>query len=58
MESSSQIAGILSHEVNERLGEVQRLERELERIDPAAVELLGGLDSALVELQELERRHG
>ncbi|MFC4996207.1 DNA repair protein RecN [Rubritalea tangerina] len=55
VESSSQIAGILSHEVNERLGEVQRLARELERIDPAAVELLGGLDSALVELQELER---
>ncbi|MFC5049736.1 DNA repair protein RecN [Rubritalea spongiae] len=52
---SGQIAGILGHEVNERLGEVQKLARELEQIDPASVELLGGLDSALVELQELER---
>jgi DNA repair protein RecN (Recombination protein N) len=55
VENSGQIAGILGHEVNERLGEVQRLARDLEQIDPAAVELLGGLDSALVELQELER---
>lgn len=55
VEGSGQIAGILGHEVNERLGEVQRLARELEVLDPATVELLGGLDSALVELQELER---
>lgn len=55
VEGSSQIAGILGHEVNERLGEVQRLARELEQLDPATVDLLGGLDSALVELQELER---
>lgn len=55
VESSGQIAGILGHDVNERLGEVQRLARELELLDPAAVDLLGGLDSAIVELQELER---
>lgn len=55
VESSGQIAGILAHEVNDRLGEVQRLARELERLDTGAVELLGGLDSAIVELQELER---
>ncbi|MEO1858041.1 MAG: DNA repair protein RecN [Rubritalea sp.] len=55
VEGSSQIAGILGREVNERLSEVQRLARELERLDPATIGLLGGLDSALVELQELER---
>ena len=55
VEGSGQIAGILGREVNERLCEVQRLARDLERLDPAAAELLGGLDSALVELQELER---
>ncbi|WP_018969120.1 DNA repair protein RecN [Rubritalea marina] len=55
VENAAQIAGVLGAEVNERLGEVQRLARELESLDPSSVELLGGLDSAIVELQELER---
>lgn len=55
VEASAQIAGVLEHEVNERLGEVQRLARELERLDPGTVELLSGLDSAIVELKDLER---
>lgn len=55
VENSSQIAGILGAEVNQRLSEVQRLARDLEHLDPAAVDLLGGLDSAVMELQELER---
>ncbi|MGJ8672658.1 DNA repair protein RecN [Rubritalea sp.] len=55
VECSGQIAGILAHEVNERLSEVQKLARELEHIDSGSVELLGGLYSAIVELQELER---
>lgn len=55
VEASGQIAGILTHEVSDRLGEVQRLAGELERLDPSTTELLGGLGSAILELQELER---
>lgn len=55
VEGSGQIARILGHKINDRLGEVQRLARELERLDPAVAKLLAGLDSAIVELQELER---
>lgn len=39
----------------EQMGEVQRLVRELEKLDPSLSERLGGLETAAVELQELER---
>lgn len=55
VEASSQLVALLSQQVNSQLGEVQRLARSLEQLDPAAADLLGGLDSAVVELQDLER---
>lgn len=55
VENASHIAQILSQEVNGRLGEVQRYASELELLDSGAAELLGGLSSVVVELQELER---
>ncbi|WP_193214726.1 DNA repair protein RecN [Luteolibacter marinus] len=41
--------GVLSH-----LAEVQRLVRDLEKLDPAIRELTQGLEGAVMELQELE----
>jgi DNA repair protein RecN (Recombination protein N) len=38
----------------ERLGEVQRLVRELEKLDPSVRERTAGLETATLELQELE----
>lgn len=37
-----------------RLSEVQRLVRELEKLDPSICELTGSLETAVIELQELE----
>jgi len=39
----------------DRLGEVQRLARELEKLDPAIAPRLAGLETAAIELQDLER---
>ena len=39
----------------ERLAEVQRLVRELEKLDPSVCDRTAGLETAVVELQELER---
>jgi DNA repair protein RecN (Recombination protein N) len=39
----------------DRLGEVQRLARELEKLDPSIAARLAGLESAAIELQDLER---
>lgn len=55
LEVAGQAAGILERSVNESLGDVQRLARDLERLDPGVRSLLEGLDGAIVELQELER---
>jgi len=41
--------------VLERLTEVQRLVREVERLDPSVCDRTAGLETAVVELQELER---
>lgn len=38
-----------------QLGEVQRLTRELEKLDPSMAERTAGLETAAVELQDLER---
>ncbi len=38
-----------------RLGEVQRLTRDLEKLDPSMAERTAGLETAVVELQDLER---
>ncbi|MEM9081930.1 MAG: DNA repair protein RecN, partial [Verrucomicrobiota bacterium] len=43
-------AGVLG-----RLGEFQRVARELEKLDGGNEERFGGLDSALVEVEEIER---
>ena len=54
---ASQISGHLGGEdgsVLSSLAEVTRLVRDLEKHDPAATEFTGGLDNALVELEELE----
>ncbi|SHJ28906.1 DNA replication and repair protein RecN [Rubritalea squalenifaciens DSM 18772] len=55
VELATQTAGVLEQGVNESLSDVQRMARELERLDPAIRSLFEGLDSAIVELQELER---
>jgi len=55
VETCGQIVSILTSGVVQQLGEVQRLARELERLDSGTASLLGGLDSAVLEVQELER---
>lgn len=55
-ELAGETAGLLAGEsgVVGRLGEVQRLARELERLDAGNEERFAGLESALMELEELE----
>jgi DNA repair protein RecN (Recombination protein N) len=58
LEVAGQAAGLLGGEgdgILDRLAEVQRLTRDLVRYDPAAADLVAGLDAAVVEIQELER---
>ena len=57
VEAAGAAATVLSNDdgILERLGEVQRLVRELEKLDPSVRERVGGLETALLELQELER---
>ncbi|MGE9271303.1 MAG: DNA repair protein RecN, partial [Verrucomicrobiales bacterium] len=57
VECASAVAGHLGGEedgVLQRLGEVQRLVRELEKLDPTVAERTLGLEGAVLELQELE----
>ncbi len=55
-EISSQMAAHLGEAgVLDQLGEVQRLARELEQCDSSISPTLSGLETAVVELQELER---
>ncbi|MEZ5329600.1 MAG: DNA repair protein RecN [Verrucomicrobiales bacterium] len=54
---SSQILSLLADEddsILSRLGDMQRLIRDLERIDQSATELTQGCESAIVELEEME----
>jgi DNA repair protein RecN (Recombination protein N) len=56
IEVAGQAAGLIDGEgtgVMDRLGELQRVVREIEKHDPAAAEWTGGLESAVVELEEL-----
>lgn len=58
MEAASAAARLLGAEdggVLGRLGEVQRLVRELEKLDPSVRDRVAGLETAVVELQDLER---
>ncbi|MFD0892253.1 DNA repair protein RecN [Luteolibacter ambystomatis] len=57
VEASGAAIASLSNDdgILERLGEVQRLVRELEKLDPSVIERTGGLETAVLELQELER---
>ncbi|MGC4015158.1 MAG: DNA repair protein RecN [Luteolibacter sp.] len=57
VEASGAAISSLSNDdgILERLGEVQRLVRELEKLDPSVTERTGGLETAVLELQELER---
>lgn len=58
VEAASAASGLLGSEdggVLSRLGEVQKLVRELERLDPSIAERVSGLENAVVELQDLER---
>jgi DNA repair protein RecN (Recombination protein N) len=57
VEAAGAAAAALSNDdgILERLGEVQRLVRELEKLDPSVRERVGGLETALLELQDLER---
>lgn len=57
VEAAGAAATALSNDdgILERLGEVQRLVRELEKLDPSVRERVGGLETALLELQDLER---
>ncbi len=57
-EAAGTMAGLLSESeesILDRLGEVQRLARELEKLDPSVAESLQGLATASVELEELAR---
>jgi DNA repair protein RecN (Recombination protein N) len=56
-ESAGAAVAALSNDdgILERLGEVQRLVRELEKLDPSVRERTGGLETAVLELQDLER---
>lgn len=58
IEVAGAAAGLLGGEdggVLERLGEAQRLVRELEKLDPSVRGRVAGLETAVLELQELER---
>jgi DNA repair protein RecN (Recombination protein N) len=58
VELAGKISALLAAEDNgvlEQLGEARRHVRELEKLDPSAAERCAGLESALVELQDLER---
>lgn len=57
LEASGAAVAAFSNEdgILERLGEVQRLVRELEKLDPSVSERTAGLETAVLELQELER---
>jgi DNA repair protein RecN (Recombination protein N) len=58
VELSSAAAGVLGDEesgIVTQLAEVQRLARELEKLDPSVAERTLGLEGAVVELEELER---
>ncbi|MCH7227413.1 DNA repair protein RecN [Haloferula sp. A504] len=57
VELSGAAAGLLGEDdtgIVSRLGEVQRLTRELEKLDPSIADRTMGLEGAVVELQELE----
>jgi len=57
-EAARAMAGLLSESeecILDRLGEVQRLARDLEKLDPSVAESLQGLATASVELEELAR---
>ena len=57
VECASAVAGLLNGEesgVLQQLGEVQRLVRELEKLDPTVAERTMGLEGAVLELQELD----
>ncbi|MDX1680770.1 MAG: DNA repair protein RecN, partial [Akkermansiaceae bacterium] len=56
VESASAAVAALGGEegVTERIAEVRRLVRELEKLDPSIAELTSGLETAALELQELE----
>lgn len=57
LESASTMVDTLggAEGVIDRLGEVQRLARELEKLDPTITPRLAPLEAAVIELQDLER---
>jgi DNA repair protein RecN (Recombination protein N) len=55
IDAANEGLGHLSSDVLDGLGKVQKALREIERLDPATVEITAGFDSAQVELEELER---
>ena len=59
-EFAGEAAGLLTGEAGlvARLGELQRLARELERLDSGNEERFEGLESVMVEMEELERGVG
>lgn len=56
LESASAAAAALNGEegILEKLGEVQRLVRDLQKLDPSITERTGALETATLELQDLE----
>lgn len=56
LESASAASASLSGEdgILEKLGEVQRLVRDLQKLDPSIAERTGSLETAALELQDLE----
>jgi len=51
---ASCITGLLSGGIIEQLSEIQRSMRELEKLDPSTAEVFTNVDSAIMELQDLE----
>ncbi len=57
LESAAAAAAALNGEegIMEKLSEVQRLVRDLQKLDPSIAERTGSLETATIELQDLER---
>lgn len=57
VETAGHAVNLLSNDdgILERLAEVQRLTRDLEKLDPSVRDLVANLESSVMELQELER---
>ncbi|MDB9741909.1 DNA repair protein RecN [Akkermansiaceae bacterium] len=52
--TAGKMSSTLSSGIVQQLADIQRNARELERLDPTAAEMFSGIDSAIMEITELE----